>query len=222
MPTASKLCPLDEYGWLAQQPTDFKQWAAQVGRWRTFEAGQFIYHSGDPSDGVYGLASGGLQITFPLVAEEPVVVYRAEIGFWIGDAAELANETRIVTLMASSQTRLLHLPSSSIRILLANRPDQWRCFYQLSMSNLRLAVTQLAEALSLTVRARVCRRLLSLSDKEGLATITQDELSRLVGVTRPTLRRCLIDLEAHGAVETHYRKIRVVDHSVLEAFKDEQ
>ncbi len=139
-------------------------------------SGQFVYHAGDKSDGAYGLAEGGLQITFPLVADEPVIVYRAEVGFWIGDAAELSSEPRLVTVMAAAKTRLLHLPSSAIRILLANKPEQWRCFYRLSMSNLRLTLTQLAEALALTVRARACRRLLGIAGQNGDAEITKENL----------------------------------------------
>nr|WP_246317598.1 cyclic nucleotide-binding domain-containing protein [Hyphomicrobium methylovorum] len=84
-------------------------WASEIGRWRRYGAGQFVYQAGDPSDGIYGLADGSLEITFPLVAEEPVSVYRAEVGFWIGDAAELASVPRIVSLMAATESRLLHL-----------------------------------------------------------------------------------------------------------------
>lgn len=221
-PAKTKLHPLDEIGWLSQQPQDFQEWAESVGRWRTYRPGQFVYHAGDQSDGAYGLASGGLQVTFPLVAEEPVIVYRAEIGFWIGDAAELASEPRIVTVMAAVETRLFHLPSSAIKILLANRPEYWRCFYRLSIRNVHLAISLLAEALALTVRARVSRRLLELAANGGDATITQDELAKLVGVTRPTIRRCLAELENLGAVETRYRKLRIVDRACLEALKDEQ
>jgi DNA-binding FadR family transcriptional regulator len=52
--------------------------------------------------------------------------------------------------------------------------------------------------------------------------ITQEELAKLLGVARPTLRRCLVDLETQGAIETRYGKLRVVDASVLRVFKDEQ
>ena len=61
--------------------------------------------AGDSADGLYGLASGGLEITFPLIADEPVVVYRAEPGFWIGDNAELADTPRLVSLKAATQAR---------------------------------------------------------------------------------------------------------------------
>lgn len=112
--------------------------------------------------------------------------------------------------------------TNAIRSLLIDRPEHWRSFYKMSMNNVRLAVTQLAEVLALTVRARVCRRLLDMSGPNGDAVITQDDLAKLLGVTRPTIRRCLEELEEMGAIETHYRKLKVLKRSVLEAFKDEQ
>ncbi len=80
----------------------------------------------------------------------------------------------------------------------------------------------LSEALSLTVRARVSRRLLQLAERSQEAPITQDDLAKLVGVTRGTLRRCLDDLAARGAIEMRYRKLRVLNAKVLSAFQDEQ
>lgn len=209
-------------GWLAEQSQDFQDWATKVGRWRRYGSGQFVYQAGDASDGLYGLAAGSVEITFPLVAEEPVSIYRAEIGFWVGDAAELAQIPRMVSLMAATESQLLHLPSSAIQQLLSGRPEYWRAFYGLAALNSRTAIMLLSEALSLTVRARVSRRLLQLAERSQEASITQDDLAKLVGVTRGTLRRCLDDLAARGAVEMRYRKLRVLDASVLSALKDEQ
>ena len=61
-----------------------------------------------------------------------------------------------------------------------------------------------------------------LSDRNGNAVITQDELAKLLGVARPTLRRCLADLETQGAIKTQYGKLRVIDASVLRVLTDEQ
>ncbi len=216
------LAPLDRVGWLADQVEEFRKWAACVGRWRTYGPGQFVYHAGDPPDGLVGLASGSLEVTFPLMAEEPVVIYRAEVGYWVGDAAELSETPRMVSLMAASESRLLHLPGRAVRALLADHPEQWRAFYRLSALNMHKAMTLLSEALSLTVRARVSRRLLMLADQSREAAITQGDLAKLVGVARATLRRCLEDLASRGAIELRYRRLRVLDPSALVAFTDEQ
>jgi CRP/FNR family cyclic AMP-dependent transcriptional regulator len=151
-----------------------------------------------------------------------VTLHRAEIGFWIGDSAELSETPRALTVRAVSPARLLHLPSGAIRALLAEHPQHWHEFYRLSSRNASTATVLLAEALALTVRARVCRRLLTFADGSREVSVTQEDLGRLVGAPRTTLRRCLTDLAQRGAVELRYRRIVVVDRAVLSSFKDEQ
>ena len=81
---------------------------------------------------------------------------------------------------------------------------------------------RLAESLSLTVKARVCRRLMKLAGQDEGVEITQETLARLVGVTRATLRRVIQDLADEGGVETGYRSLRVADAAVLARHVDEQ
>jgi len=216
------IAPLDRTGWLASQTDDFRRWVASAAVWRTYAPGQFIYQAGDLSNGLYGLAEGGLEITFPLIAQEPVVVYRAEVGVWIGDNAELAELPRMVSLMAATECRILQLPSRAIRALLAEQPEHWRAFYRLSATNVNLLAVLLAEALALTVRARVCRRLLQLSKESSDVEITQDDLARMLGVARATMRRTLADLADVGGIELRYRKVRVRNPAVLIEHQDEQ
>jgi CRP-like cAMP-binding protein len=216
------IAPLDRTGWLASQTDDFRRWVAGSAVWRTYAPGQFIYQAGDSSNGLYGLAEGGLEITFPLIAQEPVVVYRAEVGVWIGDNAELAELPRMVSLMAATECRILQLPGRAIRTLLAEQPEHWRAFYRLSATNVKILAVLLAEALALTVRARVCRRLLQLSKESPDVEITQDDLARMLGVARATMRRTLADLADVGGIELRYRKVRVRNPAVLIEHQDEQ
>ena len=219
---ASRISPLDQLGWLAQEAEELHKWVADVGHWRVFEAGQFVYSSGDFSDGVYGLGSGSLELMFPLVSDEPVFLHLAEVGFWVGDAAELAGNPRMVSLSAASRSRLLHLSSRSIQKLLTAKPEYWPAFYRLSGINFQTMARQHAEALSLTLRARVCRHLLRLAEAPSVVEVTQDDLAHLIGVARGTLRRCLTELAGLGAIEMRYRKLRVLDPEMLARFRDEQ
>lgn len=219
---AIDIAPLDKRGWLSEQPDTFREWVAAVARWRDYDDGQIVYQAGDESDGLYGLASGGLDIGFPLIADEQVTIYRAEIGFWIGDSAELSGKPRMISLQAAGPTRLLHIPSQDVGGMLGRNPQYWRSFYELSARNVNMAMTLLAESLALTVRARVCRRLLALTKQDANVEITQDNLAKLVGVTRATLRRCIIDLAAEGGLETGYRTLRVANAAILSSYRDEQ
>lgn len=217
-----KISPLEHVGWLSSQPLDLRHWAAEVGRWRDFGAGQFVFHAGDPPDGIYGLGSGSIQITFPLMAEEPVTVQRGEVGFWIGDSAELAAVPQLVSVTAATDCRLYHLPSRAVQTLLRENPAHWRSFYTLSALKLATAVTLLSEALALSIRARACRRLLEVSSNSPDVGITQEELAKLIGVTRGTMRRCIDELTAIGAIEWHYRQLHIKRRDILDLYKDEQ
>lgn len=216
------LGPLGTHGWLASEHADFKQWVARSAQWRTYEPGQFVYFFGDTPDGIYGLASGAIEVTFPLIAEEPVVLHRAQVGFWIGDTAELSGTTRILSLMAATQVQMLHVPSKAIRDLLENNPKYWQSFYRLATINTNIAVGLLAEALSLSLRARVCRRLLQLTELTPDVAVTQDDLAKMLGVYRSTVRPILNHLTESGAIRLGYRQISVLDRNQLLRFKDEQ
>jgi CRP/FNR family transcriptional regulator, cyclic AMP receptor protein len=220
--TRLNLAPLDQIGWLADQPEEFRQWVATVAEWRNYDGGKPIYLAGDPSDGLYGLASGALELTFPLIGEEPISIYRAEVGFWAGDSAELSDEPRLITLSAASDCRLLHIPHFAIRARLADQPLDWQCYYRLSHRNVKTAVTLLAESLALSVRARVCRRLLKLTEASAETRLTHEQLAKFLGLTRTTVSEELRRLSAKGALDTGYGKIRVLDRAILERYKEEQ
>lgn len=218
----SKIAPLDQVGWLSGENDEFKAWVAQVGRWRVFSAGQQVYGAADTSDGIYGLGTGCLELSFPLVSDEPIFLHLAEVGFWVGDTAELAGTPRMVSLTAATPSRLLHIPSAAVQFLLRTKPECWSSFYRLSAINIHAVLTYYSEALALSVRARVCRHLLRLSRGAKAVEVTQHDLARMIGVARSTLRQCLADLEAQGAIEGGYRTVRVSDPAVLERFANEQ
>ncbi len=212
---AQDLAPLDQVGWLSSQPEDLKAWIAENGRWRQFAAGQVVYLAGDEPDGMYGLAGGALELTFPLLGDEPVTVHRAEPGFWIGEGAMMAGTTRMVNLSAATDSRVFHVPHEPLRWLLASDPIYWRALYEQSFANLQTAICLLAEALALTPRARMARLLLRLADGQGRVCGNQEEFGRVIGMTRSGVRRALASLAEAGAIRTGYRWLEVVDTDLL-------
>jgi CRP-like cAMP-binding protein len=213
---SSRIAPLDRVGWLATQPAELRAWVARVGRWRRFEAGQLIYDAGDTADGLYGLAEGALNVTFPFVRDEPVALHRAEVGFWVGDAALLADAPRLVSLSAALPSRVLFVPGHALSDLLARQPAFWRSFYELSHGNFALTLDLLAESLVLSPRARIARQLLRLADGSGVAPVGQEDLARVIGVTRTTLYRAMREFTEAGALATGYRHITILDRAALE------
>lgn len=218
---ANTLHPLDDRGWLSGQPPEFRAWMADRGRWQTFVAREVIYDVGDEPDGLYGLGEGALEVTLPLVGEEAVTLHRAEPGFWLGESALMASTARGVSLTAATDARVFRVPGAAIRALMAERPGAWRPFYELSHMNAMLALTLLAEALSLSPQARLSRVLLRLADADGRAVARQDELARLIGMTRSSLQRAMKVLSDRGAITGGYGCVVIRDRAALEALRDE-
>jgi CRP-like cAMP-binding protein len=212
---------LGQVGWLSRQPTDFQAAVARLGRWREYKPREIIYLAGGESDGLYGLAEGTLEISFPLIGEEEVTVHRAEPGFWIGEASILARQDRIVTLSAATAVRALFLPQIELRRMIEANPRYWGAFYEQSVGNQIVTLMLLAEVLSLTPRARVARLLLRLADREGVVAGSQEDLGRLLGMTRSSIRRAIAELADSGLISTGYGKLRIVDHGGLEGLTRE-
>lgn len=217
------LDPLDQVGWLARQSPEFRAWAwaGEHGRWRQYAAGESIYLAGDEPDGMYGLGAGALEVTFPLSGEEPVTIHRAEPGFWIGEAALMAGATRLVSLASALDSRVFHIPVGPMKDLLQRDPGIWRVLYEQSFDNLTTAVTLIAEALSLSPRARIAKLLLRLADNSGRVSANQDEFGRVIGMTRSSVRRAIASLVEAGVVRTGYRALEIVKPEALAAISCE-
>jgi CRP-like cAMP-binding protein len=213
---SADLSPLTERGWLAEQPAEFQEWARASGRWRQYEAGRVLYDVGEAPDGIYGLGEGAFEVTLPLVSDEPVIIHRAEPGFWIGESAVLAGCERTVSVAVVARSRVFRIPAAAVREVVGRRPEFWRAFHHLSHINAMKVATLLAEALSLSPRARLARTILRLSEPGGAVHASQHDLARLIGMTRSTLQRSLAELAAAGAIETGYRSLAVRDRAALE------
>ena len=103
----------------------------------------------------------------------------------------------------------------AIRADLERNPHHWQSYYRLSHINLKTSVTLLAESLALSVRARVCRRLLKLTEYSAEVKLTHDQLAKFLGLARTTVSEELAKLAASGAIHTGYGHIEILDRAFL-------
>jgi len=125
-------------------------------------------------------------------------------------------------MTALLECRMLHLPHHAVMSLLKERPEYWQSFYHLATTNMTTSLNLLAEALSLSVRARICRRLLDLSSVEPSVHASQEHLAKSLGIARSAISVVLRSLVKDGAIKLGYREIRIVDRAALETYRDEQ
>jgi len=208
---------LAKVGWLSHENAEFQERMARAGRWMTLTKGQLLYDVGDSPDAVFGLAEGLLDVSIPISEDEMVTLHRAAPGFWIGDSALLAETTRGVSVRAAADSKILRLPAESIHRHLAEHPTDWACFFRLSHINVMLTLRALAEIVSLPSRSRFARLLLRQADADGLVRASQDDLSKMAGMSRTTFRRTFASLIEAGIVQTEYGGLRILDREALEA-----
>jgi CRP-like cAMP-binding protein len=214
------ISPLDQVGWLATQPAPFRDWMQRSGRWRQFAKGQSLYQVGEEPEAIYGLGAGALEVLIPVSDDDQVTIHRAEPGFWIGDSGLLAGTRRVISVVSATPSRVFCVPAGAVRRVVEERPEFWRCFYELAHRNGTLAVATLAEVLALSPEARLARMLLRLADGNGEVEATQADLARLLGVTRSSLQRALSRLMVEAGVQPGYGAILVPDRVSLERIVD--
>lgn len=208
---------LSARGWLSERTAEFRQDIAKIARFREFEAGVPLYLYGDVPNGLFGLVEGALDIAIPRSDGMEVTVHQAETGFWIGDLALLAGQTRVVSVIAARRSLVAHLPDQALRRLVAAKPNFYADFYALTHGNMALALRLLANLSTFPSDARVAARILMHDEdagSEGLQ-LSQAKLAELVALSPPTLQRVLRRLQENDLVELGYGRIRVLDRRGL-------
>ena len=214
-------CALSRTGWLAEQPKDFQQRIAGLGRWRTYRAGEALYEVGDEANGVFGLEEGLVDISVAISDDEMVTLHRAGPGLWGGDSALFAGGPRVASLTAHTDSLVFVIPARTLRRHIAERPEDLLHFCKLNHRNFTLALRALAEVLALPPRTRFARLLLRLAAGDDLIRATQTELGKLAGMSRAAFRRAFSELLDAGIVRTEYGKVRITDRAALEAAAQE-
>lgn len=206
-------------GWFAERPPGLRAALADMARLRDLSAGEALYHYGDTPNGIFGLVRGALDITIPRADGMDITVHRTDPGFWIGDLALCAGQTRLVTVIAAEPARVVHLPERALRRLLQSEPGCYPDFYALTHENMRTALRLLANLTTTPSEARVAVRLLlqeeASSAEKGELKLSQAKLAEMVALSLPTLQRVLRRLQDGGLIELGYGRIRILDRRGL-------
>jgi CRP-like cAMP-binding protein len=206
-------------GWFAQRAKETRAVLSAVARLRSFAKDEVVYLAGDVANGVFGLVSGSLNISFPRNDGEDYVVHRAGSGFWFGDLALLSREPRLASIRAAEPTVMVQLPVAELRKLLRNDPRLYADFYALTYENFRTAFHVIANLAIVSTEKRVADRLVlevnSRGDTDGWIALSQPELAKLVAISLPTLQRVMRRFSEAGLVQRSYARLQVIDRNAL-------
>lgn len=220
-PTLSWMLRLLREGtWFKQLPETLQEEFVRRSVVRSYRRGQVVTRAGTRIDGLYGLLEGRLQVIRPVGAEAEDLIHVGEPGFWIGEYSLLTGGDAVVSTLAATAVRVLVLSRREFERLIDMDPRWFRPFATLALERYALMIRQLSDTRLLSPEDRLRTRLSDLVDlrraeRFGVGPVvlrlSQEELARIVGVSRQTLNALLAGLRAEGLVEVGFRTLRIAE-----------
>ncbi|MGN6767321.1 MAG: Crp/Fnr family transcriptional regulator, partial [Rhizobiaceae bacterium] len=118
---------------------------------------------------------------------------------------------------AHGETTLLTIDRRTTLATMDSCPDFGRSLMGLLCYRLRMANTVLEDRALKPLEVRLARLLLSLRGNSDVAhnanelQVTQEMLAKILGCTRPTVNKKLLQLEREKAIEVSYGRIQIKD-----------
>lgn len=182
---------------------------------RHFSARQTIFRAGDPSDGLYVVASGRVAIT---IADGPNMLQLSVIEppAALGVVGAIDGEPRTATATAETDCELLLIYRRDLEKIGDAFPALWRsAATAMAMEARRIATHE--QALLLTRGERLARWLLAAADGDGIVSATQDQLALAVGTHRTVVARLLAAWRAAGLIASRRGAVLIQDRAGLAA-----
>ncbi|RTL52156.1 MAG: Crp/Fnr family transcriptional regulator [Bradyrhizobiaceae bacterium] len=218
-------------GWLSQTPEAFRNAILDKSLFKSFEPGAALYSIGDLEGGIYCLLRGGLRVSIAAGENGPYLAHLFRPGIWVGEAPLIKGVPRMLGLTAAGQTDTLTVPLHALQDILRRDPAAWRHIALLAFTNSELAVNVVSDLLVRDHSQRLVAVLMRLGNcsNPGLPgasgieiAVSQEELAAMSNVARTTVNSTLRQLQATGAVEITYRRIKIVAPEKLRAMLIEE
>ena len=160
---------------------------------KTVERGVTIFQKGDPGTSLFAVCRGTVQMTTLSTSGKNAVFNLIREGDIFGEIALLDGGPRTADAVAFTDCTLMVIERRDFIPLLRSHPDMAIKLLELLCSRLRQTTEQVEDLLFLDLRSRLVKTLLRLSQTQPNAeiTISQDDLSHIVGMSREMINKQL-------------------------------
>lgn len=187
--------------------------------------GELLYARGDAGADIIGVHSGLIRVVAVTAEgyEGLLGLYRA--GTWFGEVSFFDGLPRPTDAYAVGDTEVLVVPAAQLHALLERHPRWYRDFARVLSHKLRSALAHI-ESSFLAPSVRIALRLLDLAEGYGKPAaagilidlvLPQEDLARMLGLTRQSVNKELRAFQAHGWLEIRRGRITVTQPAALRA-----
>jgi CRP/FNR family transcriptional regulator, cyclic AMP receptor protein len=201
--------PLDAVGILAKAATP-----------RTYSREECIFMEGEPSAGLFLVASGVVKICRYSKDGREHILHFIQRGDTFNDVSVMDGGPNPATAIAHTDVTLWHIARQDLRAVVMRDPAlAWAMIENLSRRARRL-VSQVQDLAMRNVRGRLAKLLLEQAEAaergESPTPLTQEEMAHHLGTVREVVGRTLRSLTADGLIAIQRQQIVVVDRERLQ------
>lgn len=177
--------------------------------------GSHLFREGEPAVAAFLIEAGQVDL-YRLHTGRRRVVARVGPGSVIGDIAMFGEGTYMSSARAVNKVKAFRFARDELIPELARNPALCLRWLVAALRQLQQTQRRIVHLMHKTVLAQAADLLLEESSGNGSEVeLSQAAIATLLGASRQTVNEALAVLRDAGAVETGYRKIRVVDVQIL-------
>jgi CRP/FNR family transcriptional regulator, cAMP and macrophage regulator len=181
---------------------------------RQFERGAPVFREGEPSEGVWIVRSGMIELSAG-TGRRKIVVQILYSGSVDGDIQLIMGMPLPYGARAAQSSRCLFLAAESFEALLREHPAVARRWLSSVAARVSRGQERLMALLGRSLLQQTARLLLD-EQHDGRVPLPQRTLAAMLGVQRPSLNKVLKDLEKKDLITLGYGRIEISDPKGLE------
>ena len=197
---------------------------AQKTAFMRVEKGSYIFHRGDPSDGVYFVTTGSVQIIINSDDNREIIVYSVEEGGVIGELSIFENHHRSATAVALSEAKLFKIANERFVEIINRFPSVAVNLSRILVNRLLAANVMIERMGTMDGTERVADFIRALAAREGtlrdgqyvLSRPTYGQISHRLGVSEKTVYRTMRQMAGEGTITIKGRGL-IVPKSFVDA-----
>jgi CRP/FNR family transcriptional regulator, cyclic AMP receptor protein len=190
---------------------------------RRVPRGATIFSKGDPGTGLLGVLSGAVRVSVASAEGKDIVLNMFHEGEVFGEIALLDGQPRTADATAMSDCELIVIERRDFVTFLQDRPEVMLKLIEILCSRLRRTSEQVQDVTFLNLPTRLAKALLQLTeaadpaDRKRKVTITQREISQIIGRSRESTNKQLRAWVKRGWVKLERGGVTVVAPDKLAA-----
>jgi CRP/FNR family transcriptional regulator, cyclic AMP receptor protein len=194
--------------------------------WRRVERNHWIIDHQEPSNDVFFVTSGSVQVKIQTVAGREVLLREIEAGEFFGEMSAIDNQPRSSGILAVTDVTIARMPPAVFRAAIHAHPDVCDQVMWLLASQIRMLTNRVNEYTTFDIRHRLYAELLRLARPQGNQALISPpplhaELAARVSARREAVSREVKALERAGLIERRRGAMVLTDASRLREMIDE-